>query len=103
VEKALEEYEIHGMLDLDMNMTRCGRTILLAVLLLAVVVVVVVVVRRPTGDHCERIKFGKSRKCGEGGLCLHGEGNGTAPGAGTGITSTWGGEAVRADDGTYHV
>jgi len=56
-----------------------------------------------TGDHCERIKFGKSRKCGEGGLCLHGEGNGTAPGAGTGITSTWGGEAVRADDGTYHV
>ena len=46
------------------------------------------------GETCDHIMFGKSRRCGDGGLCLDG---------GQGFTSTWGGEAVRADDGSYHV
>ena len=47
-----------------------------------------------TGDRCERINFGKAWACSHGGLCLEGEG---------GFTSTWGGEAVRGDDGKWHV
>ena len=47
-----------------------------------------------TGERCERINFGAARACGHGGLCLRGEG---------GFTSTWGGAAVRGDDGRHHV
>jgi hypothetical protein len=47
-----------------------------------------------TGGHCEKVNFGDSYACGEGGLCLHGELN---------FTSSWGGGAVRADDGSWHV
>ena len=47
-----------------------------------------------TGERCERINFGAARACGHGGLCLRGEG---------GFTSTWGGAAVRGDDGKWHV
>lgn len=46
------------------------------------------------GETCQRIVFGASRRCGQGGLCLAGQ---------QGFTSTWGGEAVRADDGSYHI
>lgn len=46
------------------------------------------------GTQCETVKFGDSYACGDGGLCLHGEQE---------FTSTWGGEAVHADDGKWHI
>ena len=46
------------------------------------------------GQHCEEIKFGVSERCGSGGMCLQGE---------QGFTSTWGGEAVQADDESWHL
>jgi hypothetical protein len=48
------------------------------------------------GQFCDRIKFQSSSRCGSGGLCLDGAAQGR-------FTSTWGGEAVRADDGSYHM
>ena len=47
-----------------------------------------------TGERCERVNFGDSFACGQGGLCLNGSRN---------FTATWGGEAVAADDGTWHL
>eukprot|EP00937_MAST-01D_sp_MAST-1D-sp2_P001284 g1284.t1 len=50
-----------------------------------------------TGAHCERLNLGHSYACGRGGLCMHGEG------PEGGFESSWGGEAVRADDGSWHI
>lgn len=47
-----------------------------------------------TGDQCEKINFGKAYRCDEGGLCLQGEMN---------FTSSWGGNIVQADDGSFHM
>ena len=47
-----------------------------------------------SGDRCERVNFGHSFPCGQGGLCLSGE---------QGFVSTWGGEAVQSDDGAWHL
>jgi hypothetical protein len=57
-----------------------------------------------TGEHCERIKFGRSYGCGEGGLCLNHTAAAAATGSGTSyadnFTASWGGEVVRGDNDT---
>ena len=60
------------------------------------------------GEHCERINFGVAYACGVGGLCLnhtHARASiGSAePNYSDNFTSTWGGDAVQADDGSYHM
>ena len=55
------------------------------------------------GEHCEQIKFGPAYACGAGGLCLNHTRAAGARGYADNFTSTWGGEAVQADDGSYHM
>ena len=47
-----------------------------------------------TGETCAAIKFGPALPCGSGGLCLDSK---------LQFTSTWGGEAAQAQDGTWHL
>ena len=63
-----------------------------------------------TGNHCELVKFGKSFRCGSGGLCLNHTHATAAPSSdgdphfNTTFTASWGGEAVRGDNDTdWHI
>eukprot|EP00755_Sulcionema_specki_P001645 Sspe_Gene.3301::Locus_1080_Transcript_1_1_Confidence_1.000_Length_1223::g.3301::m.3301 len=47
-----------------------------------------------TGDTCGEVNFGKSYRCGDGGLCMSGQLNGT---------STWGGGILADNSGGYHM
>ena len=58
------------------------------------------------GEHCEQIKFGPAYACGVGGLCLNHSAAVQSAGARSyadNFTSTWGGEAVQADDDSWHM
>lgn len=57
------------------------------------------------GHHCELLAMGAPKKCGEGGLCMHGEyissNSGVAP---TTAVATWGGSVVaNAEFSEYHM
>ena len=58
-----------------------------------------------TGTSCQRINFGKARRCGNGGMCLnHTQGSTTSSPVYTStFTSTWGGETVQDDQGKWHL
>ena len=58
-----------------------------------------------TGEHCEALSMGQPYKCGEGGLCMHGQEVGSHSGVEpTTAFSTWGGSVVPSEDfSEYHM